>query len=106
VSKEAIVTMSEGRLGTVLIVDDGKLQALLSDGDVRRALLREEFDLELSAFEYATKEPFVIEDAEILASDALVLMEERKIQLLVIVEKDRTIKGVLHLHTLVEKGIS
>jgi len=105
--KEAIVKMSEGRLGTVLITDKKKsLQALLSDGDVRRALLRDDFDLDQKALEYATKEPFVIEDASILASDALVLMEERKIQLLVIVDKERRVEGVLHLHTLVEKGIS
>ncbi|SFV52747.1 Arabinose 5-phosphate isomerase [hydrothermal vent metagenome] len=105
--KEAIVAMSEGRLGTVLLVDkEGHLEALLSDGDVRRALLREDFDLLHKAMEYATKDPLVITDASMLASDALVLMESKKIQLLVIVDKEKKIEGVLHLHTLVEKGIS
>ena len=38
--KEAIVSISEGRLGTVLIVNDAnELVALASDGDIRRALL-------------------------------------------------------------------
>jgi len=41
-----------------------------------------------------------------LASEALVLIEEKKIQLLVITDKNKKIKGVLHLHTLIEKGIS
>ena len=105
--KEAIVTMSEGRLGTVLITDeDNRLVALLSDGDVRRALLRDDFDLTHSAYDYATKEPFFIDNAEILASDALVLIEEKKIQLLVITDKEKHIEGVLHLHTLIEEGIS
>ena len=105
--KEAIVAMSEGRLGTVLLADrEGRLEALLSDGDVRRALLRNDFDLSHKAYEYATKEPLCIDDDEILASEALVLIENKKIQLLVITDKERHIKGVLHLHTLIEKGIS
>ncbi len=105
--KEAIVVMSEGRLGTVLLVDaKEQLVGLLSDGDVRRALLQEDFSLRDPALKYATKEPFVIDDASILASDALVMMEERKIQLLVVVDSSKRVVGVLHLHTLVEKGIS
>ena len=105
--KEAIVKMSEGRLGTVLLADkEGRLKALLSDGDVRRALLQSDFDLSHRAYEYATKEPLFVDDDEILASDALVLIENKKIQLLVITDKEKRIKGVLHLHTLIEKGIS
>ncbi len=105
--KEAIVKMSEGRLGTVLLADkEGRLVALLSDGDVRRALLQKDFDLSHKAYEYATKEPLYVDDDEILASDALVLIENKKIQLLVITDKEKRIKGVLHLHTLIEKGIS
>ena len=105
--KEAILTISEGRLGTALIVDkDEKIIALLSDGDVRRALLSEDFSLEDEVFKYATINPMVIDDADMLASDALVLIEEKKIQLLVVTDKTKKIKGVLHIHTLIEKGIS
>ena len=105
--KEAIVAMSEGRLGTVLLVDkQNRLKALLSDGDVRRALLKEDFSINDKALKYATKEPYTIDDTSILASDALVFMEEKKIQLLVLTDKEKHIKGVLHLHTLIEKGIS
>jgi len=105
--KEAILTISEGRLGTALIVDeDEKLIALLSDGDVRRALLSEYFSLEDEVFKYATRNPMVIDDSDMLASDALVLIEEKKIQLLVVTDKNKKIDGVLHIHTLIEKGIS
>jgi arabinose-5-phosphate isomerase len=41
-----------------------------------------------------------------LASDALVLVEKYKIQLLVVLDSERNILGVLHLHDLVEKGIA
>jgi arabinose-5-phosphate isomerase len=84
----------------------GRLVALLSDGDVRRALLSEKFSLEDSALKYATKNPTVCEDEDMLASDALVLIEDKKIQVLVITDTQKNIKGVLHIHTLIEKGIS
>jgi arabinose-5-phosphate isomerase len=105
--KDAIVAISEGRLGNVLIVDkNNKLVALMSDGDVRRALLSDGFSLEDNVLKYATINPLSIDDEEMLASDALVLIEEKKIQLLVVTDKEKNIKGVLHIHTLIEKGIS
>jgi arabinose-5-phosphate isomerase len=105
--KEAILKLSEGRLGTVMLTDaQGKLSGLLSDGDIRRALMSEKFSLEAHAKDYATKNPRVIDDATMLASDALVLIEEKKIQLLVVTDRDGMIQGALHLHTLVEAGIS
>jgi len=105
--KDAILKISEGRIGTALIVDEkNQLAGLMSDGDVRRALLRDDFSLEDDVLKYATCNPMSIDDEEMLASDALVLIEEKKIQLLVITDKAKKIQGVLHIHTLIEKGIS
>jgi len=105
--KDAILSISEGRLGTTLIIDENaKLLGLLSDGDVRRALLSDSFSLEDEVLKYATLNPMTCQNAEMLASDALVLIEEKKIQLLVVTDKNKNIKGVLHIHTLIEKGIS
>ncbi len=105
--KDAILKISKGRLGTVLVADEeNKLLALVSDGDIRRALLKNNFSLEDEVFEYATKNPQTCEDSSMLASEALVMIEEKKIQLLVVTDKENKIKGVLHIHTLIEKGIS
>lgn len=105
--KDAIVKISEGRLGTVLITDeDNRLLALVSDGDIRRALLSENFSLDDDVLKYATKNPRTIDDENILASEALVIIEDMKIQLLVVTDKDKKVQGVLHIHTLIEKGIS
>ena len=105
--KDAIVTMSEGRLGAVLLSDaQGNLSGLLTDGDLRRALMTEGFDLHAEAKTYATPQPRTIQASEMLASDALVLMETNKIQLLIITDDDGAVKGVLHLHDLIEKGIA
>ncbi|MDT8339490.1 MAG: KpsF/GutQ family sugar-phosphate isomerase [Sulfurimonas sp.] len=105
--KDAIVKISEGRIGTVLITDEmGRLQALVSDGDIRRALMSEDFSLQESVLKYATLNPKTIDDENMLASEALVIIEEMKIQLLVVTDKEKKVNGVLHIHTLIEKGIS
>ncbi|KFL33249.1 MULTISPECIES: KpsF/GutQ family sugar-phosphate isomerase [unclassified Sulfurospirillum] len=104
--KDAIITMSEGRLGNVLITDkDNKLLAILSDGDLRRALMRDDFNMDATAYEYASKNPKKLDDETLLASEALAFIEQHKIQLLAITDTDGVLKGVLHIHHLVEAGI-
>jgi len=104
--KEAIVTMSEGKLGNVLIVDNSnKLIAILSDGDLRRALMQDSFDISDKAIRYATLNPKTYSDTNLLASEALQIIEEAKIQLLVITDKEKHIVGVLHIHDLINAGI-
>jgi len=104
--KEAVVTMSEGKLGTVLIVDqNGKFTALLSDGDLRRALMSESFSMEHLAITYATKEPKSYKNTELLASEALEIIENDRIQLLPITNNEEEIIGVLHIHDLINAGI-
>ena len=103
--KQAIDTMTHGKLGTVLIVDkDGILDAILSDGDLRRALMREDFDLNDAAIKYATLKPKELNDKEMLAIDALALIERHKIQLLAVVENGVPV-GVLHIHDLANLGL-
>ena len=103
--KQAIDTMTHGKLGTVLIVDkDGVLDAILSDGDLRRALMREDFDLNDAAIKYATLKPKELNNKEMLAIDALALIERYKIQLLAVVENGVPV-GVLHIHDLANLGL-
>jgi arabinose-5-phosphate isomerase len=104
--KDAIITMSEGKLGTVLIVNkDDKIEAILSDGDLRRALMKDDFDINTPAINYATKNPKTYSDESLLASEALEIIEDAKIQLLLITEESNHIKGVLHIHDLINAGI-
>lgn len=104
--KDAIITMNEGKLGTVLIVDENnKLIALLSDGDLRRALARDDFDISSLAITYATKNPQTCTDSELLASTIMGELENKKIQLLPIVDVNQNIVGVLHIHDLISAGI-
>ena len=104
--KEAIVVMSEGKLGNVLIIDEReRFVAILSDGDLRRALMKSDFDIDRVAIDYASKNPQSYDNLELLAIDALEIIEDRRIQLLPITDKDQKIIGVLHIHDLVTAGI-
>jgi arabinose-5-phosphate isomerase len=98
--------MSEGKLGTVLIIDENDtFVALLSDGDLRRALMREGFALDHLAIDYATLSPKSYHNTELLASEALEIIENDRIQLLPLVDTEGKILGVLHIHDLINAGI-
>jgi arabinose-5-phosphate isomerase len=104
--KDAILVMSEGRLGSVIITDDeNKVIALLSDGDLRRALMNDNFSMDCKVEEIATMNPRRLKNKELLASDALQVIEDYKIQLLIVTDEDDKLVGVLHIHDLIEAGI-
>lgn len=103
--KEAIIKMSEARLGTAILARDNTLLGVLSDGDLRRAMMQEDFDLNLPASTYANHNPKYCTNAQMLAHQALEFIEQNKIQLLVITDTEKQIQGVLHLHTLISTGI-
>ncbi|PSM53011.1 D-arabinose 5-phosphate isomerase [Campylobacter blaseri] len=104
--KNAIDVMTHGKLGTVLLTNKkGELVAILSDGDLRRALMNDGFDIEDSAIKYATKNPKTINNIEILASKALEIIESYKIQLIAVVDKKNIPIGTLHIHDLTNLGL-
>jgi arabinose-5-phosphate isomerase len=104
--KDAIVSMTNGRLGHILIEDDSQnLLGILSDGDLRRAMMREDFNLEATVDNFMTKEPHTIRDLEILAYDLLKVIRDKKIQLLVVVDSRNRVVGAVHIHDLIEAGV-
>ena len=104
--KDAILVMSEGRLGSVIIEDENKkVVALLSDGDLRRALMNDNFSMDCKVEDLATRNPRRLKNIELLASDALQIIENYKIQLLIVTDENDKLVGVLHIHDLIEAGI-
>lgn len=104
--KDAILVMSEGRLGSVIILDENeKVIALLSDGDLRRALMNDNFSMDCKVEEIATINPKRLKNKELLASDALQIIEDYRIQLLIVTDLNDKLIGVLHIHDLIEAGI-
>ncbi len=103
--KEALVLMSAARLGHIIIVNEkDEVEGIFSDGDLRRAIMQKDFDINAPIKKYMTKEPFMVESCDILAVDALRLIEERKIQMLLFA-KEKKLTGAIHIHQLIEAGI-
>lgn len=104
--KDAILQMSEGRLGSVIITnEDNKVIGLLSDGDLRRALMNDDFTIDCKVEALASKNPRTLKNKDLLASDALQVIEDYKIQLLIVTDEEDKLIGVLHIHDLIEAGI-
>ncbi len=103
---EVIYEMSRKGLGMTTVVDAsspapaGRLMGIITDGDLRRLMERRKDEaLHLTAADAMTKNPTTIPRTE-LAGAALHLMEERKITSIVVVDADRRVEGVVHLHDL------
>jgi arabinose-5-phosphate isomerase len=98
--QQAVEEMSAKGLGMTAVVDDaGCLMGILTDGDLRRRLLNHATPLEGGVAEAMTPSPSTI-SPNALASEALKRMEERKITSLAVVDDDRQLVGVVHLHDL------
>jgi arabinose-5-phosphate isomerase len=97
---DVIYEMSRKKLGVTTVVDGEKLVGVISDGDLRRLLEKRGKDvLDLSAGDCMTKNPRTISGQE-FAATALALMEEKKITSLVVIDNDRILLGIVHLHDL------
>jgi arabinose-5-phosphate isomerase len=98
--RDVIYEMSKKAFGvTAVAADGGVLVGVISDGDLRRLLERDEQILKKSAADCMKKNPVTIEANE-LASAALQLLEQRKITTLFITDAERRVEGILHLHDL------
>jgi arabinose-5-phosphate isomerase len=99
--KDVLFEMTRKRLGMTTVADGRRtLLGVISDGDLRRQLERHGYALfDRRAEECMTTEPVTVGRRE-LATRALDLLESRKITSLVVVDADRRIEGVLHLHDL------
>ncbi len=103
--KDALIEMSEKRLGSAILVNEAnELVGVLSDGDVRRALLKG-VSLKSEVRHFATLKPKSFKNLDALLLEALEFLERHKIQLLVCVDDRNKVLGVLHLHQLLELGL-
>jgi arabinose-5-phosphate isomerase len=106
---EIVSAISKGGLGAVNVVDDSeRLKGIITDGDLRRALERtSHIDLPtLNSSSIMTKEP-VVARPDLLAYDALQLMEDRpsQISVLPVVDYEGKCVGLIRLHDIVRIGL-
>jgi arabinose-5-phosphate isomerase len=98
--KDVIYEMSKKGLGITSVLDrDNRVQGVISDGDLRRHLEKDEKLLSRTAKDCVTKNPKTISGEE-LATKALNVMEEMKITSLLILDPEQRLLGIIHLHDL------
>lgn len=99
--QEVIYEISRKRLGVAVVAaGDGSVLGVITDGDLRRLLERQGGDLlAKTAGDCAVRGPATV-GPDLLAAEALALLEKRKITSLVVTDASGKLLGVLHLHDL------
>jgi arabinose-5-phosphate isomerase len=99
--RDVLFEMTRKRLGMTTVVDaEGRVLGMISDGDLRRGMERHGYAfLERAAVDCMTTSPVTI-DRRALATQALDLMESRRITSLLVLTPEGGPDGVLHLHDL------
>jgi len=101
-----IYEISSKRLGmTTVVNDDGSLAGIITDGDIRRAIEKNIYNIAtLKAKDILTESPKII-DKNAMAAKAANIMEQYKITSIVITDDKQHPEGVIHMHDLLEAGI-
>ena len=102
---EALFSMTGGRLGMTVITNaNNQVVGVFTDGDLRRGLARQ-LGLDTPISEVMSTNPKSV-NPDMRASDALTLMNEQKINQLLIINDDKTLAGILTLHELLHAGVN
>jgi len=101
--KDVIFEISEKMLGVTAVVENNGIVGIITDGDLRRMLVKTDTISKLTAKDIMTKSPKRIEASE-MAVKAMEMMENAGITQL-LVEKAGKYQGVIHIHNLIKEGI-
>jgi arabinose-5-phosphate isomerase len=102
---QTLIEMTSKRLGMTCVVDgQGRLAGIFTDGDLRRVLEKQKLHTQTAVKDIMTRHVKTIA-SEALASEAAHLMEERRINHLVVVDAANAPVGVIGLHDLLESKI-
>ncbi len=106
--KQALKIMNQKKLGIVVVLKGKFISGLITDGDLRREL--KDYSNDKDLIKFMTKKPLVVNE-NMPATKALGIMNEKKITSLLVVQdkdlnkKNKTLKGVIHIHNLLNYGI-
>jgi len=102
--KTIIDVISKNLLGAAVVVKDNKPIGIITDGDIRRVFSNESNFNNILAKDLMSKNPFII-DSKTLASEALSIMNKNKITQIVVTKKGDYF-GLIHLHNILNEGLS
>ena len=100
---EVIIEISEKRLGATAVLEKSQLRGIITDGDLRRMLEKEDGFITLIATDIMCKSPKII-NHDALAYDALALMESNNISQLIVMDGQQY-KGIVHIHEIIKAGV-
>ena len=98
-----IIEMTHKRLGATVVLQDEQLLGIITDGDLRRMLMKYPNIEQVKASQIMTSHPKTIEE-EALVVDALHKMRENSITQLPVVSNGKYL-GIIHLHDILKEGI-
>jgi len=102
--KDALVEMSLKGLGMTAIIENNKLVGLFTDGDLRR-ILDAKIDIHQDSISTVMTKAPTVAKAEMLAAEALKIMEDKKINGLIIVDENDKPIGAMNMHDLLKSGL-
>ena len=102
---DVLLEMTAKRLGVTAVIDaEGRIVGIVTDGDLRRALVSEGDVMTRTVAEVMGRHPKTIE-ANALAALAVAIMERHAITVLFILDADERLAGAIHLHDLLRAGV-
>ena len=102
--QEAVTVLNEKNIGAVLILSSkSQILGILTDGDIRRLVVKSPDIFSRKVSEVMTPAPKTIHE-DLLAADALSIMQRHEVTVLPVVDKESNLIGILHLHELLGKG--
>ena len=106
--KEALKIINKKKLGIVVVKKNKFIKGIITDGDIRREL--KNYNNEKKIIQFMSKNPLIVNE-NMPASKALGIMNNKKITSLLVVSdkhlkrENKILKGIIHIHSLLEKGI-
>ncbi|SJM89170.1 KpsF/GutQ family sugar-phosphate isomerase [Crenothrix polyspora] len=100
-----LLEMTEKKLGMTAIVDaERRMLGIFTDGDLRR-MLAKTLDIHQTTIAQVMTTDCTVIGADILAAEAMQIMERKKINALIVVDEERRAVGALNMHDLIRAGI-
>lgn len=100
---KVIIEISEKLLGATAVMRNGELIGIITDGDLRRMLMKHPNIEEIKAYDIMTKNPKTINKNDLVVN-ALELMQNKSITQLPVME-DGNYVGMIHIHDIIKEGI-
>ncbi|MBU0700029.1 KpsF/GutQ family sugar-phosphate isomerase [bacterium] len=103
--KHALFEITSKKLGITLVVNDSQqLMGIITDGDLRRLIERQQNIWDIAAKDAMAKNPKTVKSSD-LAVTAVAVMQQYSITTLAVTDEQNYVQGVIHLHDLLKAGI-